>query len=208
MKDLFKITKERLKNHFHYGKWYYVVAIIFAVALVNIVLTVTQPQYPRESRISITMYGGVADEIVTQKWKNEILEILPDNQRQVDIISSANADGSADMVIVARMAATDDDIIILSTEDMKNYAAQGAFVPLDDLIGREKIKELLGVTDLSKYEMFVEGAPGDQIYYLPLNQVEGFDEIGLNGDNLSIGILMNSTNVQNAVICFEYIMTR
>ena len=56
--------------------------------------------------------------------------------------------------------------------------------------------------------MFVEGAEKDQIYYLPLSQVEGFDEIGLYGEDLSIGVLLNSPNPENAVICLEYLMTR
>lgn len=208
MKDLLKIKKDRLKNHLHYGKWYYIGAVILAAVLVNIVLAVTQPHYPAESRVSITIYSGVAEESVVEKWEKEMLELLPDDQREVDIVSTVNAEGSMDMVIVARVVASDDDIMILSADGIENYASQGTFMPLDDIVGREKIKELLGTDDLTEYEMFVEGAPGDQIYYLPLSHVEGFEEIGLYSDNLCIGILLNSGNAQNAAICLEYIMTR
>jgi len=208
MKELFKITKDRLKNHLHYGKWYYISAIIATAVIVNIAYSVTEPHYPAESRVSIIMYGGIAEESVVEKWENEMLELLPDDQREVDIISSVNAEGSMDMVIVARVVAADDNIMILSADGIESYASQGTFHPLDDLIGRERIKEILGDDDLTKYEMFVEGAQKEQIYYLPLSQVEGFDEIGLYGENLCIGILLNSPNAQNAAICFEYIMTR
>jgi len=208
MKELLKITKDRLKNHLHYGKWYYIGAIVAAVLLVNIAYAVTEPYYPSESRVSIIMYGGIAEGSVVETWETQMLEILPDDQREVKIISSVNAEGSMDMVIVARVVASDDDIIILNKDGIENYASQGTFMPLDDLIGRDKIKELVGENDLTKYEMFVEGADKDQIYYLPLSHVEGFDEIGLSGENLCIAILLNSGNAENAAICFEYIMTR
>lgn len=208
MKELFKITKERLRNHLHYGKWYYIGAIVAAVVIINIALNVTKPDYPRESRVSIMIYGGVAEQSVVEKWESDMLNLLPENQREVEIVTTVNAEGSMEMIIVARTVASDDDIIILSSDAIENYASQGMFMPLDELITRDKIKELVKDDDLTKYEMFVEGAEKDQIYYLPLSQVEGFDEIGLYGDSLCIGVLLNSPNSENAAICLEYLMTR
>ena len=207
MKDLIKINKDNLKNHFYYGKWFYIVAVILAIFLVNISYTTTKPRFPKESTIPITMFAGVGNEEVLKTWEDEMLNILPDNQREVNIIDSVSIDAATQSVLVARIAAQEDDILVASIEDMESLTYQGAFATLDEIMDLDSIINIFPEVNWDEYYYEVEGADEADIYWIPLYMVEGFDKSDLYGENLGIAILRYSVNQDNAVKCLEYMLT-
>jgi len=210
MRELLKITEKRIKNHLHYGKWYYIVAIIAVLVLVNLAYTITEPNYPKESTVVIMMYAGNADEEVIETWESEMLQLLPDDQREVELISTPPIDTTTQTVVVARIAAAEDDVLIVNSEDIAVYADQGAFLPLDEHMDLDKIFRMYPDVDWSQYKQRSESLDDkeEHIYWLPLNMVKGFEDLGLKGDNLGIGILSNSVNADNAALCIDYIITK
>ncbi len=207
MNDLLKTTKTRLKNHLHYSKWYYIAAIAAALIIVNIAYTVSEPRYPSESRVSIMIYGGNADEDAVTEMENEMLALLPDNQREVVISSSVSVDDLTQAVVMARIAAKEDDIIIMDTENIQAYTAGEAFLPLDEYIDINTIFDLYPDTDWNEYYKKTGDSEEAHIYWLPLNETKWPDSLQIDGENLGIALLVNSENTANAVICVEHIMT-
>lgn len=210
MNDLLKLNKKRISNHWQYSKWYYIAAIIAAVIIVNLAYTMSEPSYPKESTVSILMFAGVGDEDIVEVWENDMLALLGDDQRQVSISTSVVVEGSTESVIIARMTAGDDDILIMDTETMMLYAQGGAFKPIDELIDVEGAFAKYSQIDWDSYFMTSEELGNDEehIYFLPLYMAEGFDEIGFSGQDLAIAVLAKSVNAENAAICLEYIMTK
>jgi len=209
MKDLLKITKARLSNHFHYSKWHYVVAIAAALVIVSIVLTMTEPRYPDENRISIIIYGATMDEAIAAEWEDEMLEFLSEDQREVEISSTVTVDELTQTVVMARIAAKEDNIVIMDIENISLYAASGAFLPLDEYMDLEGIFSMY--PDVNWDEYYTRGIENEEqtshIYWLPLYVVEGYEYIGASGDGAGIAVFSNSANISNALICVEYIMT-
>ena len=210
MKEFLKVTRQRVKNHMQYGKWYYIVGIIAAIIVVNLAYTLTNPRYPKENTISVMMYAGIGEEDVLDTWEDDMLKLISDDQRQVNVMSTVPVDVSTQTVIIARIAANEDDMMVTDIEDMQSYANGGAFLPLDEHMDLSTIYEMYPDVDWAQYAFKSEALEDkeEHVYWLPLYMVEGFEETGLITENLGIGILGNSVNVDNAVICLEYILTR
>lgn len=210
MEELLKITKHKVDNHMHYGKWYYVGAIVLVLIIVSVAYTATTPRYPKENTVSIVMYAGMGDEEVMDSWEMEMLENLPEDQREVEIVTSTVIEGSTETVMIARIAAGDDDVLIAEIETIEGYASQGAFLALDELVDFDKLSASYPSVDWSEYlcEAVDEKEDIEHIYYLPLGMIEGFDDIGFPGEGLGISVLANSVNADNAITCIEYLLEK
>ena len=210
MNDLLKITKERLKNHLHYTKWYYFAAIAVVLIIVNVAYTISEPRCPGENKVNIMIYGGAAEEDATVKWENDMLGLLPDDQREVNILASISVDELTQPVVMARIAAREDDVIVMDTENIKSYAAAEAFLPLDEYMDLDKIFAMYPDIDRSEFYTKISASQEESahIYWLPLYAATGLEELNIYGENLGIAIAANSENPVNAAICAEYMMTK
>ena len=208
MNELKKITKERFKNHLHYGKWYYIIAILAVVLLVNLAYTVTEPRFPKENTISIIMYVGNGNEDMELKWEKEMLALLGDDQREVDLILTIPTDISTQSVVIARIAANEDDIIAIDKQTMNTLALQDAFMPLDEMTDMHNIYDMYPDIDWTQYEMISEKQEDKQkhIYYIPIHMVDKFSQLEINTDVICIGILANGVNKESALSCLEYMV--
>ncbi|MEX1378151.1 MAG: hypothetical protein AB1Z23_11860 [Eubacteriales bacterium] len=206
MKEIVKITKRRLKNHLLYNKWIYLAVIILIVIVVNFSYIVTRPELPKENRVNIIMYAGITDEDILSKWQDEMLVLLPDDQRAVNILARSSVNAETQSAMVVRFLAGEDDIIIIANSDVESLANQSAFLPLDEYMDMDKLTSKYSDLNIENYKMKIEGSDEEHVYWLPLAFSEGFSEIGFPPDNLSIGIVSNSSNVENAVKCLEYLI--
>ena len=56
-----KLTREKLKNHFHYSRMIYAIVIIAAAMIGNLVFTVTEYRAPNANRVDIELVGIYSD---------------------------------------------------------------------------------------------------------------------------------------------------
>ena len=208
MNKLYRITKQRIKNHIQYGKWHYIAAIIAVVVIINLAYTISTPRYPNENKVSIIIYATIANEEVLDEWEKAMLKLLAEDQRKVEMTATVPIDISTQGVVVARIAAKEDDILVMDIEHIKSYVNKGAFLPLDENMNLDKIINMYPDVDWGQYSAKIEESEDAHIYWLPLCMVTGWGDLQMSGDDLGIAILSNSENVSNAVICLEYILTR
>jgi len=209
MNKKFSITKQRFLNHWHYGKWYYIAAVAVMLVAVNLLYSVTAPEYPAESRVSIMMYAGDVAEDKAALLEQEMLSILGDDQREVKVAASVNADSSMAEVVLARIIANQDDVLVINSDYIQTLAESGAFIPLDEHMNLEKIFSMYPDMDWNAYLMVCpEYDEGEHYYWLPLGVSKGLEGIVDSKDYLGIAVLRSSKNPENALICFEYMLTR
>ena len=209
MKEILQINKKRLKNHWHYNKWYYLVGIIFIAFVINFTHIVTKPVIPKENKVNIVIYAGTAYEDVLNNWEKEMLDILPDDQREVNILSrSASGGAEAQMAMTARFLAGEDDVIIMTASSAADFAEQNAFLPLDKYMDIDMLTETYKKLDIEKYKIRLQESEDNEkhIYWLPLSFSDGFEEIGFPSDELVIGVIRNTKNAENAVKCLEFLV--
>ncbi len=157
-----KLTRDKLKNHFQYGKMIYLVILAVAALIGNLVFTITVYHAPNERRIDIELIGIYADASTpaAQEAQAHLLAAGQDWERARDAASGADqAEGyevplqELDFLVLqydpessseesyyaaqkfmVMLAAQEGDIYVLSRSLMTGLIEQNIFVPLDDYI--------------------------------------------------------------------------
>jgi hypothetical protein len=208
-----KITKNRFVNHFYYAKWLYVGTILAAIALFSIVFTVTAPVIPKEFKVDINVIGGSIQEFIIDEWEEEILALLPEDQQKVSInalpFSGGEGGYSVFEVLAARMAAKEDDILIMKKDVYEPLAAQGAFIPLDEYAKKYTFSEEV---DLESYKLnYAEGVSDDMeshLFGVPLNNALGLVELSLDPREYVVAVLVYTQSVENALTTLDYLLAK
>jgi hypothetical protein len=210
-----KITKDRFKNHFYYAKWLYIIAIVGAVFVFSIVYSVTEPQVPKNLKVDITIIGAALNEAGKEIWQEDILSVLPEDQQEVNIYSLAiGTEGTGGIsvyeILVARMAAKEDDILILPKEIYDGVVTQGPFMNMDDYITQFEYPEEV---DLETYKVkldedIVEGDTEPHYYGIPLDNVLGLVDIGLDPRGKVAVVLVYTENKDNVFKTLDFIMSK
>ena len=124
------VTREKLKNHLTYASWKYALLGIVAIFGWNLIYSVTQYQPPEEKKVILGVYA-FADEIGINGYMEQVRQAdMPDmEEMSASIIMPDEMYG--DMILSTRIAARECDLYLLPRTQFQNYAAQGAFMPLD-----------------------------------------------------------------------------
>lgn len=209
------LTKEKVRNHFTYGSWKYLLLAALAVFGWSLIFTTTAYRSPQDKRIDLyaqttTTTAENMDAFLEPIWR----EVTP----EMEVVSSVALmnldDYSTSMQLTAYMAAGDGDIYFLTEQYFKSFAAAGSFLELDALVENGTI-QADGV-DLSKGRVAVvtEYDENDQpvtaeqhLYGIPLDEFYGFMS-GMQLDNrgLYAAILVNNGNDENVIPFFNALL--
>jgi hypothetical protein len=213
-----KVTRERLINHLHYGKWTYIAAAALAMVVWNFAFSATAPQTPAEYKLDIYILAQASN---YETWEDEILAQMPEDQQEVNfyMFSMTDAGASAYDVIGAWMTAGQGDIFIMSKEVYLNLASQGVFIPLDTplaqgqnaLLDSVPIPEGYDLETLRvEYEMYDkktgESSQASAICGVPLDDVKGLLDLYVIPEGMVASVTVYSANQQNAVNALAWII--
>lgn len=127
------ITREKIKNHLTYSLWKYALLIVIAIFGWNLVYSVTQYQPPEEKKVILGVYA-YADETGMNEYMEQVRQTaMPDMEEMIASIIMPD-EMYGDMILSTRIAARECDIYLLPRTQFQNYAAQGAFMPLDTVL--------------------------------------------------------------------------
>ncbi|MCK5129329.1 MAG: hypothetical protein KAQ68_05740 [Clostridiales bacterium] len=208
-----KITKERFKNHFHYGKWLYFVMITAGVLVFSLIFNMTRPIVPKEFKVDINYIGQTVNEVFETIWEEDILATLPDDQQEVNIYAFGfNAEDTSSGftfydVMFARMAAKEDDIQILPKAVYEMYAKGGAYISLEDIAGKYEYAEDV---DIDAYKFASNNSDNEvaKLYGLPLDNAMGLLELGIDPKGKVLAVMIYSENYENVYKVIDYIMNK
>ena len=157
-----KLTRDKLKNHFQYGKWIYVLIMISVALVGNLVFTVTVYHAPNERRIDIELIGLYAETEgpAAQEAAQRLLAAGQEHERERDAASGADREADYELPLqeveflalnydpessseasyyaaqkfMVMLAAQEGDIYVLSRSLLLGLLEQNVLVPLDDYI--------------------------------------------------------------------------
>lgn len=130
-----RITIQRIKNHWHYGWWKYVIFAALAVFGVDILFTTTAYRAPEEHKIELYMCNGYANATALQEdlWA-DLLAACPEQEEfLVANIDLVNGDMYTNMQFSTYIGAQQGDVCLLPLAQMKSLGqdgADGAFLEL------------------------------------------------------------------------------
>ncbi len=124
------VTSARLKEHFRYNWWKYLLIVAIGLGLVDLLYTVTAYHPPREKTLSLYVYGYTDDARLASYLENIRETELLDME---EIISVRMLDDSAygPMQLMAYFSAGDGDLYLLSRDTFLTYASDGTMLPLE-----------------------------------------------------------------------------
>lgn len=195
-----RITKAKVKNHWHYSWWKYLVIAIVCALGVDMLFATTRYQPPANKKIEMYLCNGYADATVVQDtlWP-ALLAAAPD-QEQLSVINInlQNEDMYANMQFTTYVGAQQGDVLLLPAASVKNLSVEGgdtAFMELTPFIEEGLLN--LGDLDLSSGMMPSEdGTMG--LYAIPADTLYGMTQVNCDPAGGYFVIMGYSMNPENA----------
>lgn len=193
-----KITKDRIRNHFTYGWWKYVLVIGAAIFGWNMIYTSSAYKPPREKRLDITFVTYALPDEVTAWIHDETMARYPEIEDStiISIVYTPDDNYYGNMQLTTYAGAAEGDIYIMPRERFQSFAQSAAFEPLDDAIADGTIR--LGDIDVTRTTVTSEDGVR-AIYGIPAESLYGMMEYGIDNRDLVICIMSYSPNIARAL---------
>lgn len=196
------INRKKLSNFFHYYKFHIIITIIvlaFVGYTVKGCVTRVDPDF------NIAFVGDFyftdttpLKEKILSEW-NDVREILIDGA-MISEDGDPQLNYAMQMKAVVLFGAGDIDVFILDKAVFENYAKQGAFVSLDDLVGElnidlEKNKDYILKVEIEDDERFGE----EHLYGIDVSESRFFADDIVKGEEMIAAIYIRSKRYDLAV---------
>lgn len=133
-----RLTWQDIRNHLQYYGWLYLLLTALSFGLWNLVYAQTAYRPPQSARIDLYIQSSSANQDTVNAFLLPIWEEAVPEEELVNAVLLMSAGGENDyysnIQLVTYIAAAEGDIYMLSSNDFKRFAAQGAFVALDDIV--------------------------------------------------------------------------
>jgi len=204
-----RMTRDKLKNHLHYGKWVYLLIAIVAWFTVELVYTMTEYRPDQYHRVDIQLVGNstMQDEGLDAAAKKAVAAVSPQDPKleAVNFYTIAySGDGSQDIYGAQKyaviLADRSSSIFFLSRTLMEDMVKRGGALPLDQYVESGALPKDLAVTQPEPDE---DGNPTDvsHVYALDASGLGGMlaDDIGFDTRDKYVVIFAACVNPDTAV---------
>lgn len=197
------MDERKVENFIHYHK-YHVLAVIVAIALLFSIVKGCV------TRVDPDFYFTTIGEIYVadaEKTAEALKPLLPGIVApQVDPLLLSDKDQgeqayAMQMKAMTMMAAGDMDLMVLDLKNYKSYAAQGAFLKIDDM------EQSLGIK-LEKNEALkvTSQDAGEAIYGIDITNSKLMKDIGITGKQLIVAVRVNAKHEETAFKALRVIL--
>lgn len=196
---MLNITKRRVKTHFTYSLWQYVLLIGLAFFFWDLLYTTTRYQPPEEKKVDFYYEGGVSfdGENAIRGLLDECLEKLYPDMEESDFVTVGTDETYGDMQLTVWISAAQGDLYLLSRSHFQQLAPSGTMLDLQPYIdsGELNVGDISlsrgYVTDDETGERVLRGIPGDAL--------TGMKNYGIDSEERVYCILTRCGNDENVV---------
>lgn len=206
------LTRQTLSQHFAYHAWQYGVILLASIGLWSLIYQTTAYRPPEDAKIILYIQSAAANQETVNAFLEPVWkQAVPDEEEVSAVIllpSGRNENYYSSMQLVTYMSAAAGDIYMLSQEDFKRFASQGAFVSLDKpisegVINADGLDLSSGLVTLVTFddqgEMVVEGQSAQ--FGIPAAGLDRFsEELSIQNQNLVLAVAQNSGNVEDSIV--------
>ena len=206
MASMFPITKNRIRNHFHYFWWQYVVLVVAGVFGWNLLFTMTHYRSPEHLKVEWYYQGASTLDTVAkgEALLNELWPQLFPEMEEVTFNLVGTDEMYGDMQLMVWMAAGQGDLYMLQKNSFKTYANETTLLDLqpyvdDGTLNVEGIDLRGGIaTDQETGYKGLFGIPADA-----LTKMLDYD---MQPEGTLICLPLTSGNIENALILLQYML--
>ncbi len=201
------LDPKRIKNHFAYGYWKYLILIVVAIAGWNLIYQTTQYRPPAEKRIDFYVASNTMDSDALHAWLSDVRqEAFPELElMEAYSVMAGTDDPYAQMQLSTFIMAGEGDVYLLDAERFKSFASQGAMLPLDNYVADNSlnVKDL----DVSHGYVTVEETGERQLLGIPADKLFGLlNHFGIDCRGAVLCVMVRSGNELNAVKFVDYLI--
>ena len=125
------VTKERLRQHWNYSWWKYMLLVVLAVIGWNLIYTMTAYRPPAEKKVDFYISGTTGDQTLLDEYLENIRQTEMADMEQMTSVILVSDDYYGTMQLSTYMAAGEGDVYLLDATTFQQYAAAGGLLPLD-----------------------------------------------------------------------------
>ena len=213
-----KLTRQRWKDHFYYGKWIYIVLAIVAIFVTDLLYSTTEYRPPDERKVTVQFVSASAttgDDI--ENTTQQILSTLAPVDETLEAVefyvinfSGDESDYYGAQKFFVELAAGENDVYVANSAILNSIIAQGAALPLDPYIEsglitvpegaelfqhREPVFDEEG-NDLGTGEMRVYGFSTDPMVQMPY-------QVNMSNEGYAFIITSMSPNPETAALAMQ-----
>ncbi len=197
------ITKAKVQNHFTYYLWKYALLAVVAIFGWNIIYSVTSYRVPDEKSIVLGVYAYGSDSNINAYMEQVRTDILPEMEEMTTMYIMPDESYGA-MILTTRIAARDCDMYVLPREQFQNYAAQGGYMALDEVLP-DLVADLeaAGIS-LSRGQRTNEETGEKHQYAIPCAGLPGMQAmLQCDTSDMYIGVFFDTGNDDNVLTFFD-----
>lgn len=204
-----RITMARVRHHFSYGVWKYVLLAVLAIFGWDLIYNMTAYRPPNDKKLDVYIVTLGADvERMDTDLQEPLQAALPDQEAFafMHIGLDADMDPNALMQFTTYIGARQGDLFLMSMDLFKQYGRDvegGLFMPLDDAIASGALS-IDGIDIKQASFTPLEGKPG--VYGIPAKTLYGLTDYGINNEHMVWAIPAYSGNPENAVKLIAFLI--
>ncbi|MBR4081222.1 MAG: hypothetical protein IKK21_05510 [Clostridia bacterium] len=193
------LTKKRLRDHVSYCWWKYALLAIIAVFGWNIIYSITAYRPPEEKKIILGLYGTGNEANITN-YMLEVQQTLLPEMEDMSPMYILPDETYGDMILMTRMAAKECDLYVLPTTQFQNWAAQGACMPLDEVLPEVVAALEEAEISLSRGRREITDSGVKHLYGVPLKDLPGAQDMFLtNTSDMYLCVFHDTGNDENVL---------
>lgn len=206
-----KVNIKKLKTHFLYSAWVYILIIVLSISLWDLLYTMTEYRSPEDKIVELYVADNpLFDDEKFESVRAEISDTLLQDMEEVNVyklFATDNDDFTGNMQINTYIMSSQGDVYIMSRERFKSYASGGAFLPLDSFITDKSIVK----SDYDYKRGIATYTDNDDklytaVYGISLKNTPVLKQYGIDTDNSFIAVLYSNANDINSVKMLNYII--
>lgn len=199
------ITGRRIKNHFHYSLWKYLVLILIAMFGWNLIYTTTRYRPPESAKIEFFAEGVYSSDEKLQELADKIhAEIMPEME-EVTATSVTFDDAYGDMQLVVWVSAAQGDVYLISKARFQSIADNEGALDLTPYVESGAL-HTDGI-DLTNGYVRTADHLSQTLMGIPADTLTGLNDYGVITDGMMLCVLVNGGNDEYAIRFLDYLLT-
>jgi hypothetical protein len=199
------ITREKIRNHFHYSFWKYLLLIVIALFGWNLLYTVTRYRPPENRKVEFYAEGNVSSSDMLQSLADLIhQEVMPEMEEVTATTVSFDSE-YGDMQLTVWISAGQGDVYLLSQKRFESMASNEATLELQPWLD-EGALHADGIDLTNGYA--TDSETGAQVLRgIPADSLTGLNEYGLDPEGMVLCVLYNNGNDAYSIKFMDYLLT-
>ncbi len=198
------ITRANLRTHLTYSWWKYVLLVLAAIGLTDLLFTVTAYRTPPEKKVDFYIYGYADTDNLSAYMEKVRQEQLPEmEEMNCQLLLEDESYGA--MQLTTYMAAGEGDLYLLPREQFIGMAGGGTFLPLENDTELMDLFTGAGVSLQSGWRKNTDSGE-NHLYGIPISKVPGLQRYAY-AKNGFLCVLVNGGNDAN-ILTFLRILCR